>query len=70
MATSSFFKNLELNKKAAEELIKMLEEGFTVNKNEDLKCEEADIEEIGKKFKLRKKGEIAIEENEVTGVIE
>ena len=66
MATSSFFKNLELNKEAAEELIKMMEEGFTVNKNEDLKCEEADleikvndektIEEIGKKWNLRKKG--------------
>ena len=69
MATSSFFKNLELNKEAAEELIKMMEEGFTVNKNEDLKCEEADIEEIGKKFKLRKKGEIAIEENDELDVI-
>ena len=32
MATSSFFKNLELSKEAAEELIKMTEEVFTVNK--------------------------------------
>ena len=59
MATSSFFKNLELNKEAAEELIKMMEEGFTVNKNEDLEIkvnEEKTIEEIGKKWNLRKKG--------------
>ncbi|BBM57403.1 hypothetical protein JMUB4039_1382 [Leptotrichia trevisanii] len=59
MATSSFFKNLELNKEAAEELIKMMEEGFTVNKNEDLEIkvnDEKTIEEIGKKWNLRKKG--------------
>jgi hypothetical protein len=58
MATSSFFKNLELNKEAAEELIKMMEEGFTVNKNEDLEIkvnDEKTIEEIGKKWNLRKK---------------
>ena len=59
MATSSFFKNLELNKEAAEELIKMMEEGFTVNKNKDLEIkvnDEKTIEEIGKKWNLRKKG--------------
>ena len=59
MAISSFFKNLELNKKAAEELIKMMEEGFTVNKNEDLEIkvnDEKTIEAIGKKWNLRKKG--------------
>ncbi|WP_071124775.1 hypothetical protein [Leptotrichia massiliensis] len=59
MATSSFFKNLELNKEAAEELIKMMEEGFTVNKNEDLEIkvnDEKTIEAIGKKWNLRKKG--------------
>lgn len=59
MATSSFFKNLELNKEAAEELIKMMEEGFTVNKNEDLEIkvnDEKTIEVIGKKWNLRKKG--------------
>lgn len=59
MATSSFFKNLELNKEAAEELIKMMEEGFTVNKNEDLQIkvnDEKTIEAIGKKWNLRKKG--------------
>ena len=59
MATSSFLKNLELNKEAAEELIKMMEEGFTVNKNEDLEIkvnDEKTIEEIGKKWNLRKKG--------------
>ena len=58
MATSGFFKNLELNKEAAEELIKMMEEGFTVNKNEDLEIkvnDEKTIEEIGKKWNLRKK---------------
>ena len=58
MATSSFFKNLELNKEAAEALIKMMEEGFTVNKNEDLEIkvnDEKTIEEIGKKWNLRKK---------------
>ena len=58
MATSSFVKNLELNKEAAEELIKMMEEGFTVNKNEDLEIkvnDEKTIEEIGKKWNLRKK---------------
>lgn len=55
MATSSFFKNLELSKEAAEELIKMTEEGFTVNKVSDLEYKEANIEEIGKKFKLRKR---------------
>ena len=58
MATSSFFKNLELNKEAAEELIKMMEEGFPVNKNEDLEIkvnDEKTIEEIGKKWNLRKK---------------
>ena len=59
MATSSFFKNLELNKEAAEELIKMMEEGFTVNKNEDLEIkvnDEKTIEAIGKKWNLREKG--------------
>lgn len=59
MATSSFMKNLELNKAAAEELIKLMEEGFTVNKNEDLEIkinDEKTIEEIGKKWNLRKKG--------------
>jgi hypothetical protein len=59
MATSSFFKNLELNKEAAEELIKMMEEGFTVNKNKDLEIkvnDEKTIEAIGKKWNLRKKG--------------
>ena len=59
IAISSFFKNLELNKEAAEELIKMMEEGFTVNKNEDLEIkvnDEKTIEEIGKKWNLRKKG--------------
>ena len=59
MATSSFFKNLELNKEAAEELIKMMEEGFTVNKNKDLEIkvnDEKTIEAIGKKWNLRQKG--------------
>ena len=51
IAISSFFKNLELSKEAAEELIKMTEEGFTVNKVPDLEYKEANIEEIGKKFK-------------------
>ena len=55
MTTSSFFKNLELSKEAAEELIKMTEEGFTVNKVPNLEYKEADIEAIGKKFRLRKK---------------
>ena len=55
MATSSFFKNLELSKEVAEEQIKMTEEDFSVNKVLNLEYKEADIKEIGEKFKLRKK---------------
>ena len=33
----------------------MTEEGFTVNKVPNLEYKEADIEAIGKKFRLRKK---------------
>ena len=55
MATSSFFKNLELSKEAAEELIKMTEEGFTVNKVPDLEYKEANIEEIGKNLNLERR---------------
>lgn len=50
MATSSFFKNLELSKEAAEELIKMTEEGFTVNKVPDLKINLINNPEEIKKF--------------------
>ena len=50
MATSSFMKNLELNKAAAEELIKMIDEGFTVNKNENLKLEIINDSEKVKNF--------------------
>ena len=52
MATSSFFKNLELSKEAAEELIK--EEGFTVNKVPNLEINIiSNPEEIKKFFEER-----------------
>ncbi|WP_314395630.1 hypothetical protein, partial [Leptotrichia shahii] len=50
MATSSFFKNLELSKEAAEELIKMTEEGFTVNKVPNLEINIISNPEEIKKF--------------------
>ena len=55
MATSSFFKNLELSKEVAEEQIKMTEEGFSVNKVPNLEYKEADIEEIGKNLNLERR---------------
>lgn len=60
MATSSLFKILELNAEAAKELIKMEEEGFTVNKAPNVTFKmvtEEDREKIAKKYGLRKKGE-------------
>ena len=51
MATSSFLKNLELSKEeAAEELIKMTEEGFTVNKVPNLEINIISNPEEIKKF--------------------
>ena len=54
MATSSFMKVLELNKEAAEELIKMEEEGFSVNKIPNLEVKMIDepekIKKIMKKY--------------------
>ena len=50
MATSSFFKNLELSKEADEELIKMTEEGFTVNKVPNLEINIISNPEEIKKF--------------------
>ena len=60
MATSSLFKILELNAEAAKELIKMEEEGFTVNKDPSVTFKmvtEEDREKIAKKYGLRKKSE-------------
>lgn len=60
MATSSLFKVLELNAEAAKELIKMQEEGFTVNKSPNVELKfmsDKDIEKLGKRLGLRKKGE-------------
>lgn len=60
MATSSLFKILELNAEAAKELIKMEEEGFTVNRAPNVTFKmvtEEDREKIAKKYGLRKKGE-------------
>ncbi len=59
MATSSLFKILELNAEAAKELIKMEEEGFTVNRAPNVTFKmvtEEDREKIAKKYGLRKKG--------------